>query len=451
MKKLTIIIPTMWRSDALLEMLPKYDALEAVQEILLIDNAPDRTPELPELRKLTVMTQGGNIYVNPAWNWGVSCAATELVAIVNDDLAIGNTDLQQMVSAAIHGLEEFELIGMHEQNFTDASSMGVELIAVTGKRHGFGTFMFMRREAYVQVPDEIKIFRGDHIQVKHCRTAVLKGVYISTPMSVTVKSHPALLRVGNTDKHIYRNRYMHYDRGKGRRRWVVYTSVTGMYDVLSPRLIITPGWEYYALVDADYPFTIPEPWVRVNIAKTEDLSDALRQRQVKMLGPELLNADEHTTIIFIDGNMTLTGSLWQLLADSGHPQDGMTVTRHWRDDCVYAEAEFCELKGKDTPERLRAASAYLRSIGHPEHGGLYETGIMIRDWTPGVKAAMQAWWDMLLASGTHRDQLTFSAVPLRHPALPFAAMDRSVRNRYVRISNHRPQPKQGAERTGRAH
>ena len=216
MKKITIIIPTMWRSDALLDMLPKYDALEAVQEILLIDNAPDRTPELPELRKLTVMTQGENIYVNPAWNWGVSCAVTELVAIVNDDLVIGTTDLQQMVSAAIEGLDEYELIGMHDNNFTDASSTGVELIAVNGKRHGFGTFMFIRREAYVQVPDEIKIWRGDHIQVKHCRTAVLRGVYISTPMSVTINSSPRLGTVAKQDTHIYRQRYRHYDEGLGR-------------------------------------------------------------------------------------------------------------------------------------------------------------------------------------------------------------------------------------------
>jgi hypothetical protein len=216
MKKLTIIIPTMWRSDALLDMLPKYDALEAVQEILLIDNAPDRTPELPELRKLTVMTQGENIYVNPAWNWGVSCAVTELVAIVNDDLAIYSTDLQQMVSAAIEGLEVYELIGMHEENFIAHDETDWQLIPVTGKRHGFGTFMFMRREAYVPIPHELKIWRGDHIQVKHCRTAVLKGVYISTPMSVTINSSPRLGMVAKQDTHIYRQRYRHYDEGLGR-------------------------------------------------------------------------------------------------------------------------------------------------------------------------------------------------------------------------------------------
>lgn len=446
MKKLTIIIPTMWRSKHIETMLRRYAEHDLVEEVLLIDNAPEHRPKALgnlELPKVTVLSEGVNIYVNPAWNWGVSCAVTDFVALVNDDLLIEPRHLNNMLQLGVEGLSTYELIGMHTNNFTHPkwAKLTPALQAVRAKAHGFGTFMFMLRAAYVPVPNDIKIWRGDAIQVRHCETAVMSGIAIHTEMSVTVNSNMKIKQVAQQDMLIYRKKYPHYHKGEGNMVKICYTSVAGRYDRIVPPEVITQGWQYWAFVDANYPYHIPFPWVRKNMPDATWMTPSERQRVVKIKGP-YLDAERPYNLrtVTIDGNMVLRYDLDALLAESGHKRGGITLTRHHRSDCAYNEVAKCRKANKDTPERLDAAEAWLKAQKHPKHAGLMECGFMIRDWRkPRMTEAMNEWLDLVLKL-THRDQITLPWIMRKYADLQWTGIERELRNTFVRIQPHTNKP-----------
>jgi len=58
----SVIIPTMWKSKCLDEMIPLYD--KYVDEIIIIDNNPEEKRKLKS-DKIKILSKGHNIYVNP--------------------------------------------------------------------------------------------------------------------------------------------------------------------------------------------------------------------------------------------------------------------------------------------------------------------------------------------------------------------------------------------------
>ncbi len=210
----TIIIPTLWKSpDKLLTMLKRYNASPYVSEIILIDNATEGPffgmVNRVLLHKLVIEDQFKNIYVNPAWNLGVSLATTNHVALVNDDLLISEKDLEELFRGAFRALEYgMQLIGMANSVFTKRKGVTAAICReITKKGYGFGTFMLMHKSNYVPIPEELKIWRGDHIQLIHNRTAELSGIYIETEMSETIKTDAKFNRIGRNDIRIFKEKY----------------------------------------------------------------------------------------------------------------------------------------------------------------------------------------------------------------------------------------------------
>jgi len=66
MNKFTVIIPTIWKSEYTLELIKRYCESEYVDEVLLINNRVEDTPDLIKSEKLKIHNMPENIYVNPA-------------------------------------------------------------------------------------------------------------------------------------------------------------------------------------------------------------------------------------------------------------------------------------------------------------------------------------------------------------------------------------------------
>jgi hypothetical protein len=76
----------------------------------------------------------------------------------------------------------------------------------------------------------------------------------------------------------------------------------------------------------------------------------------------------------------------------------------WR-DCLYAEAVEIAKLGMD-PERVAAwQTARYREAGHPEHWGLWASGVIARKHTSAVKR-MGVAWAREVAAGSARDQVS---------------------------------------------
>lgn len=79
----SVIIPTLLKSELIWKLLDDLNNCPAVGEILVIDNSGRFKSDLEKVKRVEVPE---NIFVNPAWNLGVSLAQFENICLCNDDV-----------------------------------------------------------------------------------------------------------------------------------------------------------------------------------------------------------------------------------------------------------------------------------------------------------------------------------------------------------------------------
>lgn len=164
--KFSVIVPTMWRSLSLFERslddLVKHDL---VDEIILINNDVNRTPDWPVLShpKLKILNQAQNIKVNPAWNLGVSVSKNENICIINDDLYF-DTKLFDRIKEhnkenSLYGfIVGDETLG--QTKVTDGS-IQFEPWKPGIINYGFGQIMVVQKKNWKPILPELEVYFGD--------------------------------------------------------------------------------------------------------------------------------------------------------------------------------------------------------------------------------------------------------------------------------------------------
>ena len=199
--KFSIIIPTMWSSNYLIKMMDIYDRCDLIDDVILIDNAPNRKFKLTS-KKLNIVTKGSNIYVNPAWNWGVNLAKNDNIIIMNDDLLFNENDFIDLLNQSAAVLKDNMIIGPAESCFSQRG-LTIDKLKINETNnlfnYGFGTCMIMKSSSYTIIPDDILIFHGDVMQYKTNKVFLFSGIEIKTPMSATLKTEPGIHALAKLD------------------------------------------------------------------------------------------------------------------------------------------------------------------------------------------------------------------------------------------------------------
>jgi glycosyltransferase involved in cell wall biosynthesis len=214
--KVSVIIPTMFRcvniTNNLLESL--YDD-PAVSEVIIIDNTEDQSniDKVTINEKLQIHSQGKNIYVNPAWNLGVSIAKEDVVAILNDDITIPNNLFSALSQV---DFKEIGIVGachptiQQVENPVRFNIEHAELLAVSDRMWGYGIFMAMHKDTYINIPEDMLVWCGDDY-LFHQNKLVGKQNYvlispIQTKMSTT-SDDPVFDKVKEKDLEMYNSKY----------------------------------------------------------------------------------------------------------------------------------------------------------------------------------------------------------------------------------------------------
>ena len=196
MEKFTVVVPTMWRyepfKNVIQQLIESYD----VGEIIIINNDPGRTFPLPTNPKIKNITYGYNVGVNPAWNAGVAAASNNLVCILNDDLAFDVSVFSQVRSYL--QMNNTGVIGIcpgrpeyGQPPLTDGS---IDIIPwdMSDPVHtfGFGCLMFVRKDSWTPIPEELKIYYGDYFIFDNYlysgkRNYLITNINHSTPYAST--------------------------------------------------------------------------------------------------------------------------------------------------------------------------------------------------------------------------------------------------------------------------
>ena len=179
----------MWLHPGLLQsMVEKYTACSLIKEILIINNDETRRIDLKS-QKVRLIGSGENIFVNPAWNLGVKEAKTECVIIANDDIII--PELENAVQTIDSALKPGMVIFPHKSCYPQKGKLtGLPRIEQgDSPDYGFGVFMSMYKSTYHIIPDELRIWWGDHLQWDYSEKQMhLKGIEIQTDMRGTTRT-----------------------------------------------------------------------------------------------------------------------------------------------------------------------------------------------------------------------------------------------------------------------
>jgi len=214
--KVSVIIPTMFRcaniTNNLLESL--YDD-PAVSEVVIIDNTEDQSnlDKITINEKLQIHSQGKNIYVNPAWNLGVAIAKEDIIAIINDDVTIPN-NLFSVLSQV--DFKEIGIVGAchptiqqveHPVRFNIENA---ELFAVSERMWGYGIFMAMHKNTYINIPEDMLVWCGDDYLFHQNRSLKRQNYVLICPIQTkmsTTSDDPIFDKIKEKDLEMYNLKY----------------------------------------------------------------------------------------------------------------------------------------------------------------------------------------------------------------------------------------------------
>ena len=152
---ISVIIPTMWRSKKTVQLLNDLYDSKYVHEIIIIDNdVAAKNVNLDQYTdKVKYYPQVENIYVNPAWNLGVSLANNDLLCICNDDINFNVNDYIKFI------LPHISKLGIFGSNIRPYHKVTQDLLyKINDDRitkaalatQGFGMLMFLNKKNKVK-------------------------------------------------------------------------------------------------------------------------------------------------------------------------------------------------------------------------------------------------------------------------------------------------------------
>lgn len=163
---ISVIIPTMWRSDKTIGLLAALQTSRHIGEIIIIDNDVNaRNIDLTRFTKVRHFPQESNIFVNPAWNLGVKYAKHEILCICNDDI---NFNVEDVCSTVLKHQERLGIFGASIDSGRNNQKPDVICLDNLALRkawivaYGFGMLMFLKKSRWIDIPEELKIYYGDN-------------------------------------------------------------------------------------------------------------------------------------------------------------------------------------------------------------------------------------------------------------------------------------------------
>lgn len=150
------------------------------------------------------------------------------------------------------------------------------------------------------------------------------------------------------------------------------------------------------------------------------VSPRMNAKMFKIL-PHLFMEDEYS--VWMDGNIYPKKTEEEYISLLNGKD--MAVLVHPERKCLYDEAEFCKLKGKDTAENIDPQIERYKKAGHPKGSGLWACGFIVRRHTPEMKRLCEQWWAEICA-GSSRDQISFPFVFKDFTSIPYNCWDNEL-------------------------
>lgn len=213
---------------------------------------------------------------------------------------------------------------------------------------------------------------------------------------------------------------------------IVYTTLFGEYDELSPISFDTPI-KFVCFTD-DKSLSV-DGWetryVDSNILNPKDSS-----RLIKFKPHEFLPEAEFT--LYVDANIKIKKDPLYIF-NKYSKITTLAIPEHRIRNCAFQEALACIEAGLIKPQHCTAQLERYCKEGLPKFYGLTENGIIFRKNTSLVNAAMNDWW-LEYCLGVKRDQISLPYISWKW-GLPIYKLDETAfnRNEFFQYRIHKSQ------------
>lgn len=195
----SVIIPTIWSPPIgkIDNLINKLINCQNIKEIILINNNPSKysfrytDDKVKELRY-------NNIYVNQSWNVGVYQSSSDLLCIMNDDIDF-NLNIFEFINNFLN--DNIGIIGVSKSCYDLEQDLEFQVEKIQTRNRGWGCLMFLRKESYTWIPNDLKIHFGDDYLIKQLQDKVyrISGLKIDSIISTSINSDPEFNKIIEQD------------------------------------------------------------------------------------------------------------------------------------------------------------------------------------------------------------------------------------------------------------
>jgi hypothetical protein len=215
---ISFIIPTLYKSERLIQLLRNLDVHPLVSEILLIEDCPDTGMLDPKhgnlFNKVTVIPFQERKYCNGGWNLGVSLVKTHYYALCNDDILFPTS----VIDDVLHFYKfrpKSGFIGMHPTQFNCATQTKPVVYGIIQREiwhmdGGWGTLIFNHKNNDIVIPNDLKHYCGDTYYVYYskypCYNYFGEKFYTSNNDHGT-SNNEEVLEISCSDQKVFEEKY----------------------------------------------------------------------------------------------------------------------------------------------------------------------------------------------------------------------------------------------------
>lgn len=178
----SVIIPTLWKSKRIYQLIDDLENSTSVSEIILIDNA-NKKENYRSWRKTTILIPTSNLFVAASWNIGIKLSNNENICICNDDINFDNRIFSIMNNIGIKGIVGQAYENYNRQYFGDISISELNY----SRPLGWGCLLFLKKQFWINIPEELKVWYNDDwmIRFNPIKKYVMSNYTIIGEMSVS--------------------------------------------------------------------------------------------------------------------------------------------------------------------------------------------------------------------------------------------------------------------------
>lgn len=195
-----LIIPTLFPKE---QKGMKYTIQQAidselVNQIIIIDNSSEINELTYKSKKITIIQNKTNNYVNPSWNQGVNACNSDYYFIINDDVCI-HKKIFSIAKLAFKNFKKLNLLTFKEHEgkslseyssfFLDNSNQNFSFSSEIKKHSSFtpsqngviGSCFCGKKNVWSPIPNSLKIWFGDYYIYEKLRKNKLQILQCSAP------------------------------------------------------------------------------------------------------------------------------------------------------------------------------------------------------------------------------------------------------------------------------